>query len=114
MDALRQTIDGELPEYNATTDIDRIFADIVRYGQTAHTPALTAASLPHDAIVQLFPGGDIPETGSDSLIHNPGRHRAMSMAPIAFWWPGGFHVGHLRRHSALEKKRRRSHGGDAN
>ena len=49
-----------------------IIADIIRYGQPSTTEKIGLATLPHDAIVQLFPGGDLPETGVDSLIEIPG------------------------------------------
>ena len=64
---LRRTIDGELPEYADGPGIETIIADIVRYGQTSAMAAIAPGTLPHDAIVQLFPGGDLPETGVDAL-----------------------------------------------
>ena len=72
LDILRQTIDGKLPEYADGPDIETIIADIIRYGQRSTTDAIASATLPHDAIVQLFPGGDLPETGVDTLIEIPG------------------------------------------
>lgn len=72
LDTLRQTIDGELPEFVDGPDIDRIIADIIRFGQTTPTAALAPGTLPHDVIVQLFPGGDLPETGVDTLVQIPG------------------------------------------
>ena len=52
LDILRQTINGEIPEYADGPNIDVIIADIIRVGQGTHTAAaLTAPILPHDAIV---------------------------------------------------------------
>ena len=45
LDTLRQTIDGELPEYADGPDIDTIIADIVRFGQTTPTAALAPAAI---------------------------------------------------------------------
>ena len=67
---LRQTIDGEIREY--ADGLDHIIADIIRFGRGTPAAIQTFATLPHDAIVQLFPGGALPETGVDSLIEVPG------------------------------------------
>ena len=72
LDTLRQTINGELPEYAEGPDMELIIADIVRSGRATSSDKLVPATLPHDAIVQLFPGGDLPETGVDALIEIPG------------------------------------------
>ena len=72
LDTLRQIIDGKIPEYADGLGIDHIIADIIRFGRGTPTAILNVATLPHDAIVQLFPGGDLPETGVDSLIEVPG------------------------------------------
>ena len=86
LDTLRQTIDGAIPEYAKGPDIDHIIADLIRFGRVTPTAALTPATLPHDAIVQLFPGGDLPETGVDSLIQIPGIWQAT--APDDILGPG--------------------------
>jgi len=72
LDILRQTINGELPEYVDGPDIELIISDIVRFGQATSSEILVPVALPHDAIVQLFPGGDLPETGVDALVEIPG------------------------------------------
>ena len=73
LNTLRQTINGQHPEYaEEQLTIDTIIADIVRYGQLSTPVGRGSAVLPHDAIVQLFPGGDLPETGVNSLIEIPG------------------------------------------
>ena len=86
LDILRQTIDGKLPEYADGPDIETIIADIILYGQRSTTDAIASATLPHDAIVQLFPGGDLPETGVDTLIEIPGIWRPT--APDDILGPG--------------------------
>ena len=73
LDMLRQTIKHELPEYVHDPNIDMIISDIVRYGQGASSDMLPVPiAYPPDALVQLFPGGDLPETGVDALIEIPG------------------------------------------
>ena len=73
LDILRQTIDGELPEYSGTADINAIISDIIRVGRgCVPTAAPPRAALPHDAIIQFFPGGDVPEMPVDALVEIPG------------------------------------------
>ena len=51
LDTLRQTIDGELPEYAEGPDIELIIADIIRFGRTTTTETLVPPTLPHAVIV---------------------------------------------------------------
>ena len=71
LDILRQTINGELPEYSATGDINAIIDDIIRVWRgCVRTAALPPAALPHDAVVQFFPPGSqraCPEQEISSL-----------------------------------------------
>ena len=107
LDILRKTIDGQLPEYADGPDIEMIIADIIRYGQTSTIETIAPATLPRDAIVQLFPGGDLPETGVDALIEIPGIWQPT--APDDILGPGSMvicrpaltmHIGD-NEHSAL-------------
>ena len=82
LDILRDTIDGKLPAYTDGADIETIIAVFIRIGHASGIGKCVPATLPHDAIVQLFPGADLPETGVDALIEIPGVYsiRCMSMA----------------------------------
>ena len=72
LDILRDTIDDKLPEYTDGADIETIIADLIRSGRANGIGQCVPATLPHDAIVQLLPGADLPETGVDALIEIPG------------------------------------------
>ena len=86
LDILRKTIDGQLPEYADGPDIEMIIADIIRYGQPSTTETIGLATLPDDAIVQLVPGGDLPEMGVDALIQIPGIWQATAPDDIRDPW----------------------------
>ena len=84
LDTLRQTIDGGLPEYSSGPDIEQIIADLVRLGRSTPTREV-ASTMPHDAIVQLFPGADLPETNVDALIQIPGmRDAPVEAMPVSY------------------------------
>ena len=69
---LRQIIHGRVPAYSAGPGIDQIIADLNALGSAgARRPICAPPPMPPDAIVQLFPGGDVPElpvSAVDSLL----------------------------------------------
>ena len=67
---LRQIIHGKVPAYSCGPGIDQIIADLGALGSAgARLPMCTIPVMPPDAIVQLFPGGDVPEMPLSAVDH---------------------------------------------
>ena len=68
---LRDIIGSDLPQYNEGPTISKMIADICAIGLRRDGGAIRepyALELPADALVQLFPGGDLPDLPPNALL----------------------------------------------